>query len=156
VLVQGDLLITHIMSRILGQRTLSDIDHDWDAVMETVPSLADSVFLRLVAAIDELYARTPVHTLFKNKERSATLADRIAGDHRRRVPVPELLAGYRAANTEPRVNTIALIVDRGLIADGTVLEFRPGTAPQRSKCVLLGSIVIGSNDMSGPDDTACT
>jgi hypothetical protein len=133
VLVQGDLLVTHIMSRIIGQRNLSNVDHDWESVMETVPKLASSIFLRLVAAIDELYARTPVHTLFKNKERSTALADRIVGDHRKRVPLPEILADYRAAQTEPRINTVALIVDRGLIADGTVLEFRPGTAPQRSK-----------------------
>lgn len=133
VLVHGDLLLTHILSRIVGQRALSDIDHDWNNVMRSVPALANSVFLRLVVSIDDSYARTPVHTLFKNKERAAALADRIVRDHQKRVPEPELPEHYRATHTEPRINTVAVIVDRGLIADGAVLEFRPGSAPQRTK-----------------------
>ncbi|SDT80270.1 AIPR family protein [Actinoplanes derwentensis] len=133
VLVQGDLLVTHILARIIGHRRLSNIDYDWDAEMETVPGMAKSVFQRLVAAIDEMYPRTPVHTVFRNRDRAVSLADRIVRDERKGEPVPELSATYRAASTEPRINAVALIVDRGLIPDGTVLEFRPGTAPQRSK-----------------------
>lgn len=71
-----------------------------------MPDLARSIFHRLVTTIDELYPRTPV---------------------------PELPREYRAAQIEPRINAVAMIVDRGLIVEGTVLEFRPGTAPQRSK-----------------------
>ncbi|MEU4695069.1 AIPR family protein [Actinoplanes sp. NPDC023714] len=133
VLMQGDLLVTHILARIIGQRTLSDAERNWDDVMKTVPGLANEVFLRLVAAIDELYRRTPVHTLFKNKERATALADRITRECRQALPVPELAVDYRAARTEPRINAVAVIVDRSLIAEGTILEFRPGTAPQRSK-----------------------
>lgn len=132
IATQGDLLITHLISRRIGQRAFDDIDHSWET--ESLPlftELSRTVLLRLIHRVDAFFPRTPIHMLFKNRERVGTLVQDILNELVEGTEEPALSEMYRATPTERRLNAVAVIVDGNMIADGTVLEFRPGTGPQR-------------------------
>ena len=129
---QGDLLIAHIVAQRIGQRELNNLDTDWDdACLPQVEPMSRTVLMHLIARADELYPRAPVQSLFMNRERCGQFAKDIRSRLDRGVREPDLAPSYRATKAEGKFNAVAVIVDGSMLPEGTVLEFRPGSGPQR-------------------------
>lgn len=128
----GDLLMAHIVAQRIGQPVFDDMNHDWDGEsLPQVAPLARSIFTRLICQADLFFPRAPIQGVLKNRERSATLVAEILQQIEAGVAEPQLPSTYRAMRVERKFNAVTVIVDSGLIADGAILEFRPGTGPQR-------------------------
>jgi len=131
----GDLLVTHVVFRKLDTEGIENPDTDWDAQIARLPSLVEDALAWSLQAIDAEYGPSShIIAAVRNTERIQRVArtairGMIAGH-----PAPELSADYQASAVERRgrqVDAVRTLVAAGRIPDGTVLEFRPVTRPER-------------------------
>ncbi|MEV0701820.1 AIPR family protein [Saccharopolyspora sp. NPDC050389] len=132
----ADLLIAHVVYRQLDTRAIQDPDTDWDAQLARVPTLVEDAFSWVLQAIDKEYGpNSHVIAAVRNTERiervARTAVRGLVAGH----PAPTLAAEYQVTEgDEPRgrqVDAVKTLVAAGRIPDGTVLEFRPSSRPQR-------------------------
>lgn len=132
----GDLLIGHVVYRQLDTKAIEQQDCDWDSQLARVPALVEDALGWVLQAIDKEYGPTShVIAAVRNTERIQRVARTAVSGMVAGHPAPTLDAEYRIVdNDEPRgrqVDAVKTLVAAGRIADGTVLEFRPSSRPQR-------------------------
>ncbi|MFF3845030.1 AIPR family protein [Streptomyces sp. NPDC002328] len=134
----GDLLITHVLYRAMGVADLDEekeADAAWEARLAEVPDRVRRALAWMVIVIDGAYGRnSQLGTAVRTEDRAQLVTDglyaRVLGNEE-----PPSDAESRL-DQEPgsggRVtNAVWVIVDAERLQDGTVLEFRPVTGPER-------------------------
>ncbi|MFM9448829.1 AIPR family protein [Streptomyces acidiscabies] len=132
----GDLLITHVIFQVLDTTDIEKEGADWDSRLALVPDLVERALGWLVATVDVAYGRnSQMLTAMRTFERVRLVVRRVVDGMRSGEPAPdnadyrveERVQGKRARST----NAVSLIVKSARIADGTPVEFRPVTRPDR-------------------------
>jgi hypothetical protein len=132
----GDLLISHVVFRNLDTDDIDDEKADWDTRLARVPELVERTLGWLVAVIDGSYGRnSQILTTMRTPERVRVVTRRVLEAMASGDPAPDN-ADYRVEEqTQGKparsTNAVSLIVRAGRILDGTTLEFRPVTRPDR-------------------------
>lgn len=132
----ADLLIVHVVYRQLDTRAIQDPDADWDTQLARVPTLVGDALNWVLQAINNEYGPSShVIAAVRNTERIERVARFAVRGLVTGQDAPTLAAEYRAMDeSAPRgreANAVTTLVAAGRIPDGTVLEFRPTTKPQR-------------------------
>ncbi|GDY33038.1 AIPR family protein [Gandjariella thermophila] len=135
IATHGDLMVAHAVFRQLGPEQFDDPACDWDSVVTRVPQLTATALDWLIHHVDAQFGPTsyPV-AVFKNAAKCRQLADAVLKDVAAGHSVPELPPEYRpvAPETTTRATpAVKVLVEAKRIADGTTLEFRPVTGPER-------------------------
>lgn len=121
----GDLAVAHLVFQRLNPKDMANPDIRWeDTTLVTIPGLTQRALHWLIAAVDEHLPSAYPQTIFKTEDRVRTLAETALRNLATDDDAPQPPQKYR------KTSGIDIIVNRGLIADGTTLEFRP-TASQR-------------------------
>ncbi|MFJ4681575.1 AIPR family protein [Kitasatospora sp. NPDC088783] len=125
----GALLVAHLVFQRLGTSLIDDPDADWDTVLQDVPGLVRQSLAALVRQVDAHYG---VHSMlrgtFTSPERCRNLARAVLaatpGDDT--AATLELTPRSSSAARQPRrPSSVRLLVDRGLLAEGTQLMYVP-------------------------------
>ncbi|MFY1654032.1 AIPR family protein [Solwaraspora sp. WMMB762] len=131
----GDLLITHVVFKNLNNKGIGDPDSGWNAQLTEVPTLAERSLGWCLQAIDAEYGTTShIIAAVRNTERIQRVARSAIEGIRAGHKPPKLRPGYRipsAGEKGRQVDAVKTIVAAARIPDGTVLEFRPTTRPER-------------------------
>lgn len=131
----GDLLITHVVFRNLNAKGIADPDTDWSTQLAQVPLLAERSLEWCLQAIDVEYGTTShIIAAVRNTERIQRVARSAIEGMRGNQNPPRLRAGYRASSAEERgrqIDAVRTLVTAACLPDGTMLEFRPTTRPER-------------------------
>ena len=132
----GDLLITHAVYRQLDTQAIEDPDTNWEAQLARVPALVHDALGWALSAIDREFGPTShVYAAVHNTERIQRVARAAVRGMTAGMAAPELAPQYQAAEEpEPsgrQVGAVKTIVAAKRIPDGTVLEFRPVSRPER-------------------------
>lgn len=131
----GDLLVTHIVYRRLDTRAIEDPECDWATELAKVPSLVRDSLSWVLDAIDNEYG-TSSHIIaaVRNTERIERVVRAALRKLDSEEKAPALNEDYQVATAEARgrkVNAVTTLVAAGEIEEGTVLEFRPYSKPER-------------------------
>lgn len=131
----GDLLITHVVFWNLNAKGIADPDTDWSTQLAQVPLLAERSLEWCLQAIDVEYGTTShIIAAVRNTERIQRVARSAIEGMRGNQNPPRLRAGYRASSAEERgrqIDAVRTLVTAACLPDGTMLEFRPTTRPER-------------------------
>jgi AIPR protein len=131
----GDLLVTHVVFRQLDAQGIENPDTHWRTQLVRVPSLVKDALAWSLQAIDAEYGSTShIIAAVRNTERiqrvvRSAIRGMIAGH-----PSPRLSAEYQVSAVETKgrqVDAVKTLVTAGRIPDGTRLEFRPVSRPER-------------------------
>ncbi|MFJ2372162.1 AIPR family protein [Streptomyces sp. NPDC087769] len=110
-------------------------DDDWESLIQSIPSKVDGILRWVMDCIDSGVAETSqIWSVFRTARRYSVIVAAVRKGLRSGRPVPQLSADYRADERERRArqaNAVTVIVDAGAIEEGTYLEFRPATKPER-------------------------
>ncbi|GAA4089643.1 AIPR family protein [Streptomyces hundungensis] len=132
----GDLLITHVVYRQLGTSAIQEPETDWDAQLARVPALVDDALGWSLQATDKEYGPSShLIAAVRNTERIQRVVRTVLRGMTAGTPAPGLDAEYQVPDSEePRgrqVDAVKTLLSAKRISDGTVLEFRPSSRPQR-------------------------
>lgn len=131
----GDLLITHVVSRRLDLASIGDPDVNWDLQLQKATELTDAALGWVMNSIDAEYGRSSkVLAAMRNTERIQRVASRALKGMASGRPAPALDSDYQVSGSEEKgrqVDAVRTLVKAGRIPDGTVLEFRPMSRPER-------------------------
>lgn len=136
----ADLLITHTIFHTMDTSGLDDSDEareaEWQARLAEVPELTERALWWFVAIADPAFGdKSQYATTVRTAERVQVVVRRLlerlgSGDK-----APDYSDFRVTEQTQGRAgrlaNAVRVIVDAGRIAEGTVLEFRPVTGPDR-------------------------
>ena len=132
---QGDLLITNVVFRKLDQRSIDDVDFDWNSVLDGIPEMTSKVLSWLVYHLDAEYGPASyIGSTFANSERCRLLANKVADSLDSGLLIPDIPAEYRSAPPTPRVrrpNAVPTLVNARIIPDGTILTYEPAGKGER-------------------------
>jgi hypothetical protein len=136
VAAQADLLTAHIVFRLIDLERVDSPSFDWDTVLRQVPQLTSTVLDWLIHYVDAQFGKGSfVAPTFRDRHRSTQLASLVTAAAASGGEVPELPIEYRPAVAQVRgrraVNAVIVLVESGRVPDGTALEFRAGTTPER-------------------------
>ncbi|MFJ3953472.1 AIPR family protein [Streptomyces libani] len=132
----GDLLITHVVFRLLDTEGIDEENTDWAAQLSRVPELVVRALGWLVVTVDIRYGRkSHILTTSHTPERARLVARHILERMTSGDPAPDN-ADYRV--DEPSngrrtrsTSAVNVLVRARRIPDGPVLEFRPVTRMDR-------------------------
>ncbi|MFF1602453.1 AIPR family protein [Streptomyces mirabilis] len=131
----GDLLVTHIVFRRLSTTSIEDPDFVWAAELAKVPELVQDTLAWVLRAIDEEYGKSShIIAAVRNTERIERVVRAALRGLDSGSSAPALGEGYQVIATEQKgrqVNAVTTLTAARRIPDGTVLEFRPYTKPER-------------------------
>ncbi len=130
----GDLLITHVVFRQLDTKAVDDPDANWDQQLAKVPTLVEAALAWSLKAVDAEYGpNSQIFTAVRNTERIERVAQSAIRGMGGGNPAPELNSDYQVPTerTGRQVAAVKTLITAGTIPDGTVLEFRPMTRPER-------------------------
>jgi hypothetical protein len=133
----GDLLVTHVVFGQLETHGIEDPDTNWNAQLARVPGLVEDALAWSLQAIDAEYGPSShIVAAVRNTERIRRVARSAIRGMNAGKPTPKFKVDYQVptAETEPRarqVDAVKTLVTARRISDGTVLEFRPVTRPER-------------------------
>ncbi|MFB7666693.1 AIPR family protein [Kitasatospora sp. NPDC056138] len=131
----GDLLVTHIVFRRLDTRSIEDPAYYWPRELAKVPALVRDTLAWSLAAIDEEYGKSShIIAAVRNTERIERVVRAALRGLDSDRGAPALGEDYQVTEVETRgrqVNAVTTLIANGRIADGTVLEFRPYSKPER-------------------------
>ncbi|MGW5752240.1 AIPR family protein [Nocardia rhamnosiphila] len=131
----GDLLVTHVVFRLLDTKGIENPDTNWDARLDQVPGLVKDALLWSLFAIDAEYGKSShIIAAVRNTERIERVARAAIRGMRDADTTPELRSDYQiSGETRPgrQGDAVRTLVTAQRIPDGTVLEFRPFTRPER-------------------------
>ncbi|WP_367124581.1 AIPR family protein [Streptomyces phytohabitans] len=132
---QGAHLIAHLVFQSLPGWQKAD-EEQWTRLRESVGQVTADAFRRAIYTVDtEVGPSSHISSLFRSSERYETVARAAAEAIRAGRPVPELAANYQVSESEGRARkarAVSVIVEAEAIEEGTALEFRPVTGPERS------------------------
>ncbi|GAA1187905.1 AIPR family protein [Streptomyces rhizosphaericus] len=135
----GDLLVTHIVFRRLVTHSIEAPEFDWSRELAKVPALVRDALSWVLTAIDNEYGTTShIVAAVRNAERIERVVRAALRGLDSDSPAPGLSADYQVSQAETRAvtrgrktNAVVTLVTAGRIQDGTVLEFRPYSKPER-------------------------
>ncbi|SDJ28210.1 AIPR protein [Actinokineospora alba] len=131
----GDLLITHVIYRQLNTQGITDPDTDWNAQLSRVPALVEDALAWCLHAIDaEIGPSSHIVAAVRNTERIQRAARSAIRGMASGRSAPELNSDYQVSGAEAKgrqVDAAKTLVTARRIPDGTALEFRPVTRPER-------------------------
>ncbi|MFE2721336.1 AIPR family protein [Kitasatospora sp. NPDC059327] len=131
---RGIHLISHLVFQALEDWDSCD-DQTWAKHVGDLPGHVDNGLRWIISRLDSGVAgSTQVGVVFRLAERFKVLSESALVGMRESLSAPELASEYRAADRERRArqaNAVHVIVDAGAIPEGTRLEFRPVTGPER-------------------------
>lgn len=131
----GDLLVTHIVFRRLNTTAIEGPDFDWASELAQVPQLVQDTFAWVLRAIDDEYGKTShIIAAVRNAERMQRVVRAAMRGLDSDATAPALQDDYQVAGTEQRgrqVNAAITLIEAGRIPEGTELEFRPFSRPER-------------------------
>ncbi|MEV7435273.1 AIPR family protein [Streptomyces griseoviridis] len=132
----GDLLITHVLYRAMAVADLDEeSDATWAARLAEVPDRVRRALAWMVIVIDGAYGRnSQLGTAVRTEERAQLVTDglyaRVVGGEEPPSDADSRL-GQESGAGGRLTNAVRVIVDADRLRDGTVLEFRPVTGPER-------------------------
>ncbi|MCC8929011.1 AIPR family protein [Rhodococcus sp. I2R] len=123
----GDLLILHLVFQSLNTEGIDDPDWDWDATVEAIPDLVNTIVWQLVHSLNEEFGSTSfVSSTFASSDRVLrlvkTVGESLLSMSAGHVDISEFKKKPRAA-AKRRPNTVRLLRDSDAIPFGTKLEF---------------------------------
>ncbi|GAA3725932.1 hypothetical protein HDA32_003445 [Spinactinospora alkalitolerans] len=129
---QGKLLIAHLVFQHTDTSEIGDLDADWETELENAADLVELVLDLTIHYVDAEFgsASYPL-TTFKSAERCARLTELVLHHLQVGESSPTVPAPYLRPKKSRRPRTVTTLVNAGTIPDGTLLEFRPQTGPQR-------------------------
>ncbi|WP_067865906.1 AIPR family protein [Nocardia shimofusensis] len=131
----GDLLVTHVVFRLLDTKSIENPDTNWGARLDQVPGLVKDALSWSLFAIDAEYGKSShIIAAVRNTERIERVARAAIRGMRDGDTTPELRSDYQMsgeARPGRQVDAVRTLVAAARIPDGTVLEFRPVTRPER-------------------------
>ncbi|MFH8453188.1 AIPR family protein [Streptomyces fungicidicus] len=134
----GDLLITHVLYRAMGLADLDDEKEqgaEWEARTAEVPDRVRRALAWMVIVIDGAYGRnSQLGTAVRTEERAQLVSDGLYARVLNNEEPPSDAESRldQEPGTASRVtNAVRVIVDAERLPEGTVLEFRPVTGPER-------------------------
>lgn len=126
VAAHGDLPVAHVVFRQLNLRDLDNPDLRWeDDTLPRIGAMASVALSWLIDAVDKRFPGAYVQTVFKSDERTRPLVDDVLVKVATGTAAPDPVGAYR------KQNAVDTIIDGRLLAEGTLLEFRPGNGGQR-------------------------
>ena len=121
----GELLIAHLVFRVLPYDLISDPQYDWDREVARVPELAREALAWLILRVDQVFGPgVSLKGVFSNVVQCRTLVDLVLTDLQADEPTPELAPAYRPTPRRRRPNAVATLVDAHRIADGATVVFQ--------------------------------
>lgn len=131
----GDLLITHMVFQRLTTRSIDDPEFDWNAQLSQATDLTETALGWVMSSIDAEYGPTSqVFAAMRNAERMRRVANRAARGMASGAQPSALNLTLQTADPDGRgrqVDAVRTLVRAERIPDGTILEFRPVTRPER-------------------------
>lgn len=129
VAAHGELLILHIVFKLIDMETIDNPDIDWVSdTLRDVENTVESVLRWLVYLVDaEFGSNGYVLPVFKDPKRCKILTERAVSVIRDGEQVPELAKAYSppVRNVGRRANAVTVLINSGRIAEGTRVTFRP-------------------------------
>ena len=133
---QSDALVAHLLFRRMQPIQIDHEEIGWDSRLATALELVPELVDRIIASLDGMFGTTsfPGPT-FRNSERCAAIAQAVEDGLTSGDPLPVLPEAYWHSRRQRlrRATSVALIVDAGLIPDGTQLEFCGGSEAEEEK-----------------------
>ncbi|MEU7881127.1 AIPR family protein [Microbispora bryophytorum] len=130
----ADLLITHVVYQQLDNQA-SGASGGWDLQLERAAELTETALGWVMSSIDAEYGPTSqVFAAVRNTERIQRVVQRAVRGMESGRPAPKLDAKYQVLGSEEKgrkVDAVRTLVRAGRIPDGTILEFRPVSRPER-------------------------
>ncbi|WP_176559014.1 AIPR family protein [Micromonospora sp. WMMA1996] len=129
----GDLLTAHLVMQTIGGESMDEQHQDWERVIRRVPALTDAALDWLIHHFDAEYPNSSALVTFKHPQKCRQLVGRALESIQSGSARPNLPPEYRPApkETERRAAAVAVIVNSGRVPDGSPVEFRPVTGPER-------------------------
>ncbi|MEU8621755.1 AIPR family protein [Streptomyces sp. NPDC048623] len=136
----ADLLITHAIFHTMDTSGLDDFGEasaaEWDARLAKVPELTERALWWFVAIADTAFGeKSQYATTVRTAERVQVVVRRLLERLSSGDKAPDYSDYQVTEQTQGKAgrlaNAVRVIVDAGKIDDGTVLEFRPVTGPDR-------------------------
>lgn len=131
----GDLLVTHIVFRLLDTRGIEEPTFDWDVELAKVPDLVRDSIAWSLEAIDREYGKTShIIAAVRNTERIERVVKAVLRGLDSDRPAPVLGAEYQVSEGDSparQVNAVTTLIAAGRIPEDTVLEYRPYSKPER-------------------------
>ena len=131
----GVLLVAHIVFQLVGVDDIDEPGSDWESRMDTVLGRTSNIISVLMSLVDQLYGPTAfLSATFGNERKCRELAG---------TALQILADGVDSASTslplltpeldqQSKPNSVRLLVERGRIADGAQLVYRPNAAEERA------------------------
>lgn len=133
----GDLLVAHLVYRRLHTTEIEDPDYDWQRELAKVPDLVREVFAWVLRAIDDEYGKSSlIIAAVRNDERIQRVVRSAMRGLDSGSTAPTLEYDYQVLGTEQRgrqINAVTTLIAAGRIPEGTILEFRPSSRPERQE-----------------------
>jgi hypothetical protein len=137
---RGDLLVTHLVFQCIERKDMSAEDYDWDGMVLRAAGLADTLFPWLLHHIDAEYgpeSKASLTRTLSDPTRCRELVQLVMRDVRAGAAVPPIDDGYQLKKGERkrkprRPNSVAILLNAGVLRSGTGLEFRPTTPNERA------------------------
>lgn len=131
----GDFIIIHLVCRQLGYHRLDAPGLAWESeIADKVPGLTSSSLEWLIHQVDAEFGSSHVISLFKSPERSKVLVEGALAGLRAGGSPPELAQHYKPASRDRsgrKANAVPTLIDSRRVPDGTPLEFRAVSGPER-------------------------
>ncbi|WP_017611995.1 AIPR family protein [Nocardiopsis salina] len=132
---RADLLVTHLVFRFIGGKETSTDDFDWDSTLERAGELVDTVFPWLLHHVDSEYVpdKTSLTRTLADPTRCRELGDLVLRDVLAQKSTPDIDTAYRLQQGQRkrkprRPNSVAILMDAGMLNSGVPLEYRPTSA----------------------------
>ncbi|MFF1284180.1 AIPR family protein [Streptomyces sp. NPDC058299] len=138
VVDSGSLLVAHLVFQRIGRDKFDEPDDEWELVLGEVPGQVNSVLACVIATVDILFTnKSFVTSTFANEERCARLVDAVLDTLERGTGpdsptnLQEFMDGAKKSR-QRRPQTVRLLVDHDVIADGTPLLYAPSAAEEQA------------------------
>jgi hypothetical protein len=129
---QGKLLITHLVFQHADTSEIADLDADWDTELDNAVESVETVLDLTIHYVDTSFGDTSYPlTTFKNVERCEKIVQMVLAHLRSGETSQGIQALYQRQKKARKPRAVSTLVDAGVLTDGTALEFRPQTGPQR-------------------------
>ncbi|MCW3843711.1 AIPR family protein [Micromonospora yasonensis] len=132
---QGSLVIAHIVFQEIGRDGIDDPDYNWKSVLDRVPDLVGKAVRWLVTEIDEQFGHNSfIGPTLASAERIRPLVRSVISALETGAAAPELRSDYLPVprqRTTRRRNSVHILVDAARIKEGSRLNFRAATEPER-------------------------
>ncbi|GAA4923877.1 AIPR protein [Stackebrandtia albiflava] len=129
----GDLLTAHLVAGLLDQSKIDQEGFDWDAeVLTRVPELTDAVLSHVIQGVDEVCGPGSYPSVvFRREDRCASILEYVNQRMGKGTPIPPVFASRKKQRPKRQAKATTLLIQHGLIEEGTRLEFRAQTKRER-------------------------